>query len=191
MVIAVRPTERKAAMYRDNTLIPTEAIRLAALGLLAQSPRRHAELSREVRAFAARITGPSLDLFGSSLELLRFEGLVEPVAGGSEDAPLVLTAAGWAALTTLLTASVRSPVDAVSKLILALKLRFLHLLPAADQAAQIAAMIDASETERARLADLRDRHADEPGHLSAFLAHDLAQVAARIEWLKGLATPSS
>jgi Putative AphA-like transcriptional regulator len=169
-------------MYRDNTLIPTEAIRLAALGQLAIAPMSYAELAREVRGFAARITGPSLDLLGASLELLGHEGLVEPVEGGL----LHLTAAGRAALFELLRANVRSPVDAVAKLILALKLRFLHLLPAAEQRAQIAQIVEVSQTERARLIDLAARHAGDAGYLQAYLAHDLAQVDARIQWLEGL-----
>ena len=174
-------------MYRDNTLIPTEAIRLAALGQLATAPCRYAELAREVRAFAARITGPSLDLLGTSLELLRYEGLVEPIEGDADDGRVRLTEAGRAALLELLRANVRSPVDAVSKLILALKLRFLHLLPADEQRVQIAQMIEASETERARLAELAARHAGEPGLLGAWLEHDTAQVAERIRWLESLA----
>ena len=183
----VRPStaHERPEMYRDNTLIPTEAIRLAALGRLASGPCRYADLAREVRAFTSRITGPSLDLLGSSLELLRYEGLVEP--DGTEAGSIRLTEAGRAALLELLRANVRSPVDAVSKLILALKLRYLHLLPAEEQRAQIAQVVEASETERARLAELQARHAGEPGHLLAFLAHDLAQVDARIAWLKGLA----
>ena len=36
-------------MYRDNTLIPSEAIRLLALGILADGDRRYAELASEVR----------------------------------------------------------------------------------------------------------------------------------------------
>ena len=116
---------------------------------------------------------------------MRYEGLVEPLP---EDAARIrLTATGRAALFELLRAHVRSPVDAVAKLILALKLRFLHLLPADEQRAQIAQIVEASETERARLVDLAARHAGEPGHLLAFLAHDLSQVEARIAWLKGLA----
>ncbi|MSO70408.1 MAG: hypothetical protein EXQ88_00070 [Alphaproteobacteria bacterium] len=172
-------------MYRDNTLIPTEAIRLAALGQLAGAPTTLAELARAVRAFAARITGPSLDLLGSSLELLRYEGLVEP-APGTTDGSVRLTEAGHAALLDLLRANVRSPVDAVSKLILALKLRYLHLLPVAEQRHQLAFMVEASQTERARINELATRHAHEPGHLLAFLAHDLAQVEARIVWLEAL-----
>ena len=35
-------------MYRDNTLIPSEAIRLLALGILADGDRRYAELASEV-----------------------------------------------------------------------------------------------------------------------------------------------
>ena len=77
-------------MYRDNSLIPKEAIRLAALGTLARGPMSYADLSREVRQFAARIVGPSLDLLGTSIELLKFEGLIAP---GDDDieADLVLT----------------------------------------------------------------------------------------------------
>ena len=42
-------------MYRDKTLIPTEAIRMLALRILAQEPRRYGALAAEVRHFAARI----------------------------------------------------------------------------------------------------------------------------------------
>ena len=33
-------------MYKDNSLIPSEAVRLAALGLLAKRPRVYADLAR-------------------------------------------------------------------------------------------------------------------------------------------------
>ena len=46
-------------MYRDNTLIPTEAIRLAALGALIEGEQRYADLAREIRNFVGRIAGPS------------------------------------------------------------------------------------------------------------------------------------
>ena len=36
-------------VYKDNSLIPTEAVRLAALGLLTEGPRSYAELADEVR----------------------------------------------------------------------------------------------------------------------------------------------
>ncbi|MBT3401595.1 MAG: hypothetical protein HN420_16590, partial [Rhodospirillaceae bacterium] len=68
-------------MYRDKTLIPTEALRLCMLGTLAIQPHTYAELAREVRAFASRIVGPSLDVMGLSIEVLRAEGLVQPVMG--------------------------------------------------------------------------------------------------------------
>ena len=67
-------------MFRDNSLIPTEAIRLAALGLLSEGARRYGELAAEIRHFTSRVAGPSLDLMGNSLELLIYEGLVEAVA---------------------------------------------------------------------------------------------------------------
>lgn len=176
-------------MYRDNTLIPTEAIRLAALGTLKAGPRRYADLAREVRGFASRFTGPSLDILGSSLELLRFEGLVEPVEGeGMEDnALLAITEAGSAALEELLQSSIRSPVDGISKLIVALKLRFLHLLAPAKRREQIERMAEMSEGERARLKDLQASYGAEASHLTAWLDHEIAQVEGRIAWLEKLA----
>ncbi len=66
-------------MYKDNSLIPSEAVRLAALGLLAKRARVYADLARDIRHFTARIVGPSLDLLGPSLELLKVEGLIEAV----------------------------------------------------------------------------------------------------------------
>ena len=38
-------------MFRDKSLMPKEAIRLAALGLLGHGPMRYGELANEVRHF--------------------------------------------------------------------------------------------------------------------------------------------
>jgi len=54
-------------MYRDNSLIPLEAMRIAALGALADKPMRYAEIAADVRRFTSRIVGPSLELMGSSV----------------------------------------------------------------------------------------------------------------------------
>jgi hypothetical protein len=170
-------------MYRDKTLIPTEAIRLCALGILTEAPRHYAELAGEVRHFASRVMGPSLDILGSSIELLRLEGLVEPVEDAAapgnsvkgehaaEDALLRITEAGRAELVTLLKSRVRSPVDDLNKLVTALKMRYLHLLPRAEQEEQIELLIESTQGEINRLADLRARH--DAGLLSELLDHDL------------------
>lgn len=173
-------------MYRDNTLIPAEAIRLAALGTLACAPLRYAELAREVRAFASRITGPSLDILGSSIELLRTEGLVAPASESDDDAVLEITEAGRLELKELMYANVRSPMDGVSKLVLTLKLRFLHLLEPSERREQVDRILEMCETELARLNDLRGRYAREPGHLVDWLVHDIGQTEARIAWLREL-----
>src|SRR5687767_4992331 len=69
-------------MYRDNSLMPKEAVRLAALGTLAQAGSlRYADLAGAIRHFTSRIVGPSLDLMGTSLELLRYDGLIEALDG--------------------------------------------------------------------------------------------------------------
>ncbi len=175
-------------MYRDKTLLPTQAIRLAVLGSLGIGERRYAELATETRHFTGALVGPSLDLLGTSIELLRFEGLIEPVAGQgmADNAAMRLTDAGRAALHDLLGAPLRSPLNDIGRLILALKLRFLQLLPPADQIAQAEVMIEMAEGEVARLADLQRRAAGEPGRLGAWLALDLAQARDRRAWFEAL-----
>jgi hypothetical protein len=172
-------------MFRDNSLIPAEAVRLAALGLLAEAPRRYGDLALEIRHFTSHVVGPSLDLMGTSRELLRYEGLVEAVDGQgmADNAVLRLTARGTAALDALLRAQLRAPVNDLNRLALLLKLRFLHHLAAAEQQTQLALMAESLESERARLEELVRRHGT-PGLLAEWLAHDIAVVSERIGWLK-------
>ncbi|MSP49615.1 MAG: hypothetical protein EXQ95_09850 [Alphaproteobacteria bacterium] len=170
-------------MYRDNSLIPTEAVRLAALGELARAPRRYADLAVAVRHFVQRLVGPSLDLLGPSLELLKIEGLIQPIGGtGIEDeAPLALTDAGRAALARLLSAPLKVQGSELNRLVVALKLRFLDLLAADGRADQLDLLADALTGERARLADLRTT-TDAASPLGAWLDLELSQVDAKIEW---------
>ena len=81
-------------MYSDKSLTPAETMRLAVLGGLTEGPVPYSDLASNVRRFIERMVGPSLDLLGSSLEVLRLEGLIEPVGGKSGDnvpmAPLML-----------------------------------------------------------------------------------------------------
>ena len=77
-------------MYADNTLTPKEAVRLCALGTLASGPVRYSALATSIRHFISHITGPSLEVMGTSLELLKYEGLVTAVdGGGMEDDALL------------------------------------------------------------------------------------------------------
>ncbi len=117
-------------MFSDNTLTPKEAIRLCALGTLAQGPKHYSALANAIRHFVSHITGPSLEVMGTSLELLKYEGLVTAVDGIGmvDDAVLKITESGEAELRALLTANVRAQASEMNKLIVALKFRFLHLL---------------------------------------------------------------
>ncbi|MCB2100999.1 MAG: hypothetical protein KDE22_09030 [Rhodobacterales bacterium] len=173
-------------MFSDNTLTPKEAIRLCALGTLAQQPMHYSGLANAVRHFASRVMGPSLDLMGTSIELLRYEGLVEPVDGKGmeDDALLQVTDSGMAELRSLMVANVRAAATELNKLILALKFRFLHLLDPADQGAQAEQMVEVCENELARLEDLRQHHAEDPGHLLAWLDHDIGLLETRLAWLQ-------
>ncbi len=171
-------------MFRDNSLVPTEAVRLAALGLLAEAPRRYGDLAGEIRHFTGRIVGPSLDLMGTSLELLRYEGLIEAVQGQgmADNAVLSLTPRGAEALHGLLKAQLRSSMSDMNRLALMLKLRFLHHLPEAERQGQLALMADSLDSERLRLDELRQR--TEPGLFRDWLDHDIAVIDDRIAWLR-------
>jgi DNA-binding PadR family transcriptional regulator len=175
-------------MYRDNSLIPSEAVRLLALGILASGDKRYGALASEVRYFTSHVVGPSLDLVAPPLELLKVEGLIE--AAGDDDlgdeAVLRVTEAGRADLAKLLTANVRAPVNDINKLILTLKMRFLHLLEPAQQKLQLEVLIEMSERELARLTELRAHHAEDAGFLTEWLDHGTAETAARLEWLRNL-----
>ena len=171
-------------MYRDNTLIPTEAIRLAALGGLIEGERAYGELASEIRHFVGRIAGPSLDLLGTSLEVLCYEGLADQIEG--ESPRLRITDDGREQFATLMTSRVRAPVNDVGKLVIALKLRFLHLLDAANRREQAELMREMCEGEAARLIDLRGNGVD--GAFAEWLDFEIDQLRQRIDWFDDLAS---
>jgi DNA-binding PadR family transcriptional regulator len=174
-------------MYKDNSLIPTEAVRLAALGMLTEGPKSYAELAGEVRHFTARIVGPSLDLVGPPIEHLRVEGFVEAVDGGAgADSRLRITESGRAELLRLLGANLRGPLGAFNKLVIALKLRFLDLLEPRDRRLQAELLVETCERELVRLTDLRRSSGPGAGHFVEWLDHDIAQVTQRLAWFRDL-----
>ncbi len=177
-------------MFADNTLTPKEAVRLCALGTLAVGPLHYGELANSIRHFISRITGPSLDVMGQSIELLKYEGLVEAKdgVGMEDDAVLAITDAGRAELKTLLGANIRSAATEINKLVVALKFRFLHLLDDAEKKSQAELLIDTTESELARLEDLRQHHAGDEGYLGEWLDHDIELLETRLSWLEDFKT---
>ena len=176
---------------RESSLIPTGAIRLCALGLLAEEACRYGELAVAVRRFASRMLGPSLDILGTSVEALRYEGLIEAVGprGGpgqslKGDSVVAITEAGRAELQALLASTIRGPITDLAKLFIALKLRFFALMPRAEQRRQLELLIELSQAEIARLADLRQT---QPSNemLGAWLDQDIAQAEQRLIWYRG------
>ena len=183
-------------MYRDNTLIPSEAIRLLALGVLATRECAYAELAHEVRYFVGHVVGPSLDLVGAPIEVLKIEGLIEemetrapdidPKSGSETAPPLHITDAGRAELLRLMTSNLRAPVSDINKLIITLKMRFLHLLEPAERRLQAEIMIEMCERQLARLTELSGHHGDAPGHLISWLDHETDQTRKRLDWFRDL-----
>jgi DNA-binding PadR family transcriptional regulator len=170
-------------MYTDNTLTPKEAIRLCALGSLALGPMRYGDLAISIRHFISRVIGPTPEIMGHSLELLKYEGLVETVEGSGETALLRITDDGGREMRALLTANLRPSNTELNTLITALKFRFLHLLPAEDQRAQAELLLAAAERELSRLQDLREHPTGRAGFLPDWLDHHIVALEGRLAWL--------
>lgn len=195
-------------MFPDHSLMPKEAIRLAALGLLAEAPRSYSDLANAMRSFISHVIGPNLDLMGSSIQMLCVEGLAEeyscpeaaatpaanPTANPTaatpgRDSMLRITDSGREQLQSLLLASIRTPFNDVNKLVLALKMRFFASLSADDKARQIALIEVALEEEIARLEALCRERLSESGArdmLARWLTHDLDQLRASLDWFRAL-----
>ncbi len=80
----------------------------------------------------------------------------------------------------------RAPISDINKLIIGLKLRFLHLLDSAEQRLQAETLAELSERELARLTELRAHHAGDQGHLVAWLDQEIAQVEGRLAFFQDL-----
>lgn len=175
-------------MYRDNSLMPSEAVRLLALGLLATRTRAYGALASEVRSFIGHLVGPSLDLVAQPLELLKIEGLAEPLDPqlAPEEQELRITDAGRAELERLLGSNVRAQVNDLNKLIVAIKMRFLHLLPEAERRAQVEILLELFERELLRLIELRQQQDGNASELASWLDLEIAQTRARLAWFDEL-----
>lgn len=176
-------------MYADNSLTPREAFRLAALGELAIQAKRYGALAAAVRRFVSSIVGPSIDLLGPSIELLKYEGLVEldGSQGMTDDAVLRITEAGRREFTALLTANLRNGATELNKLVTALKFRFLHLIEAGARRDQAALLVEATANELARLEALRRDPVASQGYLGEWLDSDIALLETRLKWLQRFA----
>ena len=171
-------------MYADHTLTPKEAVRLCALGSLALQPMRYGDLAISIRHFISRVIGPTPEIMGHSIELLKYEGLVEGIEGSGETEVLRITPEGEAEMRSLLTANLRPSNTELNTLITALKFRFLHLLAPDDQATQADLLVAAVEREIARLDDLRAHTNSHAGFLPDWLDHHLTELEARRAWLE-------
>jgi DNA-binding PadR family transcriptional regulator len=171
-------------MYSDNTLTPKEAVRLCALGTLSGESMTYSALAQSVRHFIDRIQGPSLDVLGTSVELLKYEGLVNVVAGEGDEETLKVTDEGTSELHALLTANIRANDSDLNKLIEALKFRFLDLLDIDERRLQTDLLVERAEVELARHLDLRQYFEKDAGYLVQWLDRDINELESRLAWLE-------
>ena len=171
-------------MYRDNSLIPKEAIRMAALGALIRGERSYQSISEEVRQFSARIVGPSLDLMGTSIELLKLECLIEVDESHDDNGEelLQLTPSGIIELKEYLKSTIRSGGSELNKLVVALKLRFIEILEPLERLEQLISLKAMYQSEKNRLIDLVLLKEWSGGLLPQLLDLELEVADKRIVW---------
>ena len=171
-------------MYADHTLDAKRGHPAVRAGLAgARAPCVMRDLAISIRHFISRVIGPTPEIMGHSLELLKYEGLVETVEGSGEDALLRITDDGVREMRQLLTANVRPSNTELNTLITALKFRFLHLLAPEDQRSQAELLLAAVERELARLHDLRAHPSGSAGFFPDWLDHHIAALDDRLAWI--------
>lgn len=181
-------------MSGTTVFLPKQIFRLCAIGTLLQEGRMtYGALAESVRNFMAHLVGPSLDLMGSSMEVLRYEGLIEAAAHSDMRSPstadslLQATAHGKDEFAALMMTPVESTLGDQTKLVITLKVRFLHLLPTDMQRCQADELTGHYEQALSRLKSLNALYERESGHLAGWLQHDIAQMERRLSWFRALA----
>ena len=146
--------------------------------------RSYNDIANEVRSFISRIVGPSLELMGTSIELLKLERLIETVNDHDEDdaSLLQLSPSGLQELKEYLRSNLKSGGSELNKLVIALKLRFIDILDDDEKRDQLLAIRDMYYNEKRRLEDLKNQTTWLTGFLLESLELDLFVVNKRIEW---------
>ena len=157
---------------------------MAALGALIERERSYDDIANEVRSFISRIVGPSLELMGTSIELLKLEGLIETVNDNDkgDSSLLQLSPAGLQELKEYLRSNLKSGGSELNKLVIALKLRFIDILDDDERRDQLLAIRDMYHNEKRRLQDLKNQTTWLTGFLLESIELDLFVVNKKIEW---------
>ena len=102
------------------------------------------------------------------------------------DAQLSLTDAGHKKFIELMQGNVRDTSGELSRLIMALKMRFLHLLDHDIRTEQIEILQDVCELDLERVLALRDEHANEAENFTSWLEMEVKRLEQKRDWLKSL-----
>ena len=172
-------------MYPDNSLTPKEATRLCGLGILMGGSCPYAELAQAIRTHITAVTGPSLEMMETSIELLRYEGLVS-AEDPDGDHIISITPKGRAEFETLMMANLRDSDSEFSRLVISLKFRFLKLMSPSQQQAQLDLLSERTERDLDRLIALRGSFAAEGRFFTDWVEKEISLSEQRLVWLESL-----
>jgi DNA-binding PadR family transcriptional regulator len=172
-------------MYPDNSLTPKEATRLCGLGILMGGEQGYAALAHAIRSHITAVAGPSLEMMGTSIELLRYEGLVTAKDPDGENI-ITITDKGREEFRTLMLANLRDTDSEFSRLVISLKFRFLRLLSTEEQLSQIDLLSDRTERDLDRLISLRDNFSTQGRYFTDWVDTEISLAEQRFGWLESL-----
>ena len=147
--------------------------------------RDYAALAHAIRSHVTAVAGPSLDMMGTSIELLRHEGLV---TSRDEDGHNVISISdkGRAEFRSLMLANLRDTDSEFSRLVISLKFRFLRLLGIRERQAQIDLLSDRTERDLDRLIALRETFTAEGRFFIDWVDTEISLAEQCLAWLEGL-----
>jgi DNA-binding PadR family transcriptional regulator len=172
-------------MYPDNSLTPKEATRLCGLGILMGGERDYADLAHAIRSHVTAVTGPSLEMMGTSIELLRYEGLVTAREQDGRNL-IAVSDKGREEFRTLMLANLRDTDSEFSRLVISLKFRFLRLLDRPERQAQIDLLSNRTESDLDRLVSLREAFSEEGRFFTDWVDTEISLAEQRLAWLESL-----
>ena len=124
---------------------------------------------------------------GASLNMA-LEGLVKEDSGNAafSDGQLILTQQGHDKFVELMQGNLRDTSGELSRLIMALKMRYLHLLDDDIRREQLEILQDVCELDLERVLALREEHANEASNFTGWLEMEVKRLEQKNDWLKSL-----
>ena len=171
-----------------TTATPKDATQLAILGVVCRAPALGTEIVSLVKHIVGRAWQPTSDVIAVTLEGLLTNGLIERAGRGRDwdTTRYAITESGRAVLHDLLRAPLPPSPAGLDPSAVALKVCVLDLLVPAEQAGQIADLLQRYEVEIAHFREAVARCACEWAYVPGWIELEVSRLTAEREWFRTL-----